>query len=250
MNTRDIKDIIKEVKLARKDASINYEDVPYQARGAYGIKIREAQDKLPGLINELKLAIIPSKLVAVYATGSKKTITEVADFIQENGGIAINTNGLYESIADRVEATYGKDRTFGVSQFVAMMNELKAVAYELSCEVTQPDFTGAMTAICKDKDAVVAHVRGIIKEFVSDDLNRKYITKIIMDGILSGAVDSKQVAVLVTGTQSLEDKAVLAALFATTTDYNFNPSFIVSKPNIAKIFKSPSKGNDAVNVDE
>lgn len=247
---RDIKEIIKDIKLTRKDANINYEDVPYAARGAYGIKIREAQDKLPGLYAELKSAVIPGKLTALYAAGSKKIIAEVCNFIEENGGLAIDSNGLYEAITDVVENTYSKNRTFGVTQFVAMMEELKATAHLLDCEVFQPDFKASMEVICKDRQATLQHLRGIIKEFISDELNRKFISKAILDAVMSGQVDTKQIAVVVTGAVSLEDKAVLAALFASTVDYTFTPNFVVSKPNIAKVFKSPSKGNDAVNVDE
>lgn len=247
---RDIKDIIKDIKLTKKDADIKYDDVPYRARGGYGIKIREAQDKLPLLIDELKQAIIPSKTVAVFATGSKRAIAEVSDFINENGGVTLNANKLYETVTDAVEATYGTHRTFGVTQFVAMMNELRQISADLNCEVIQPDFNGNMEIICKDRATTLAHVRGIIKKFISDELNRKYLTKTLVDAVLSGSVDNKQIAVLVTGTQSLEDKTVLTSLFSTSIDYNFQPNFIVTKPNIAKIFKNPEKGNDAVTGDK
>lgn len=247
---RDIKDIIKDIKTTTKEANIKYDDVPYAARGAYGIKIREAQDKLPSLKEELKQAIIPNKLTAVFATGSKRTINEVSNFIQENGGITLNASALYDSVTDAVEATYGTHRTFGVTQFVAMMNQLRTIAADLGCEVFQPDFKGSMEIVCKTKQDTLAHVREIIKKFISDELNRKFLTKSLMDSILSGTVDTKQVAVLVTGTQSLEDKAILAALFANSTEYNFQTNFVVTKPNIAKLFKNPEKGNNATTGDE
>lgn len=247
---KEIKDLIKEIKSTRKDAETVYDDVPYKARASWGIKIRRAQDALPTLVEELKQAVIPSKLVAVFGAGSKKVMQEVSSFLQDNGGITIDASSLYESVSDAVEATYGTRRTFGVTQFVAMMNELRQIASNLGCEVVQPDFNGNMEVVCKDKTATTTHVREIIKKFISDELNRKFLTKIIIDAVLSGSVDAKQVPVLVTGVQSLEDKAPLTSLFSTTIDYKFPTDFIVTKPNIVKLFKNPAKGNDAENRDE
>jgi hypothetical protein len=250
---REVKEIVKEIKETEKVAVINTNDLPYASRGGMGIAVRTACEKLPVLLDELKATIIPTKLVAVFAVGPDAITNKVAAFLEENGGLVVDANGLYRGIAKAIEPTYGADRTFGVQQFGVMMREIRDLAGSLGYdELPAPQFDGNTSVLCRDEYQTSMHVREIIRKSIGDDFSRKFIVKNLTESVIKGAVDGRRIPILVLDTPTAEEKAALTVLFSSSTTYKFETDFTVDKQSISKIFKSsnPQKGDGAVTGDK
>jgi hypothetical protein len=248
---REVKEIVKEIRETEKTAKLRAEDLPYQSRGGMGIAIRTAQDKLPLLLEELKTTIIPSKLVAVFATGPDAITNKVADFLEANGGITLDANEMYRAIAKAIEPTYGSSREFNSSQFSVMIREIREIASDLEYdELPAPQFDSSASVICRDEYGTTMHVRMLIRKTIGDEFGRKFFAKKLTEKVIKGAVDGRQIPILVLDTHTAEEKSALTVLFSSATTYNFDSNFTINKPNVVKIFKNPQKGDGATTGDK
>lgn len=243
---REIKEILKDLRQAEKTASTNLNEVAYSARQGIGMAIRRAQDVLPGLREELKAAIIPSKLNALFAEGPDSIVNKVAEFVESEGGIVVDANMLYRKIAKAIEPSYGANRFFSTQQFFVMMREIREVGIELGYrELPAPQADGQAEVLCTDEDKTAMHVRNLIRKNIGDELSRKYFIHVLTEKVVSKVKNERPVAILVLDVLSAEEKAGLIVLFANSNTYKFPTNFIINKANVAKLFKNSQSGDSA-----
>jgi hypothetical protein len=246
--SRELKEIIKEIKETEKTAIIRLDEVPYKNRGGMGIAIRTACERLPVLLDELAKAVIPSRLTAVYATGDEAIVTKVADFMRKNGGIVLDGNELYRNICKDIEPTYDNMHTFSTTQHGIMLNGIREIARSLDyAELPAPTYK---ETICKTPQDTINHVRSLIRGSMGDTLSKKYLVKSLTDLVLKTATDVPRIPILVVDVPTPEEKANLSTLFTTNTDYKFSPDFIITSKTLSKIFKGSQNGNNATTGEE
>jgi hypothetical protein len=246
----NVKEIIKDIQDNEREAATDLNNIPYKARASRAIIMRQACERLPVLLSELKVATIPTRLVAVFPAGSASVTKQVADFLKENGGVVINVNEWYEKMADAIEPSFAKDRFFSTQQFAYIMSEVRVMALQLGYDRMNPvNFDSTMEVKCYDVKASTAHIKGIVRKALGDTMNVQKIAKELIETVLREGLDAKQIPVLVIGAQSLEEKTALTPLFIRSVDHNFSNTFAITKLNIAKVFKDSQKGNDATSGD-
>jgi hypothetical protein len=246
--SRELKDIIKDIRETEKLACTKEADVPYKNRPGMGIAIRTACERLPTLIEELKATAIPSRLSAVYATGDAAVIAEAAAFLEKNGGIVINANEIYNKICADIEPTYDRSRSFNTTQHNIMLRGIREIAQALEYDnLPAPPYK---ETLCKNDLETLAHIRKVIRSSIGDEFSKKYLTKALVNAILKLGVDVPRIPILVLDVQSPEEKVNLNTLFTTNIDYKFPPNFIITSKTLSKIYKNSQNGNSATTGEE
>lgn len=246
---RELKEIVKDIRDTEKTASIKEADIPYKSRPGMGMAIRAAQDKLPGLTEELKKTVIPLKLIAVHATGDEVVVTKVAEFLEKNGGLVLNASGVYFDICKEIEPTYDRSRNFSTTQHNVMLRKIREIAQDLDYGKDLPAPAYKET-LCRNVTETMVHVRKAIRDSLGDDFNKKYLAKKLIDSLLKNPIEANRIPILVIEELSLEEKANLSTLFITNIDYKFTPDFTITSKNLSKIYKNSQNGNNATNGDE
>jgi hypothetical protein len=235
---RELKEIIKDLERAKKTSNICLEDIPWKNRGGIQIAMRTATDQMPELIKELTNTLIPSKLIAVYASGSAAIINQVVEFMNTNGGIIVDVNDMYRRIVDRVEQTYSHGRVFTTTQHSAIIQVLRQIGTEL--ELPFLDCPKYVETICPNTASTLYHVRQIIRDTFGDTLNKQYIIYQLIQNVLQQGFEGNRVPILVLNALTVEEKQLLNTLFTVNCSFEFPPDFIVDQKNISKIFKKTS----------
>jgi hypothetical protein len=243
---RDIKEIIKDIKETEQTSLITSEEIPYKARGGMASKIRLACERLPELLKEIELALIPSKLIALYSSGDLGVISNVSTFIKETKGIVLNSNEMYQKVADRVEQTYSPNRTFTTTQHSVMLQQIREIALMFDyLELPAPKY---QEAICPDSKCTLAHIKKCIRSSIGDDLNIRFLKKYLVESVLKTKNPPKTIPILVLNVSSEEEKSVLNQLFNQTNSFNFKPDFEIDQKTIVKLFKfQPKVDNNVAN---
>ena len=246
---RELKEIIKEIRETEGTANLTEEEIPYRSRGGMLMAVRAAYERLPILLKELEEALIPHKIVALYSTGDEVILNKVSDFIKQTRGIVLDSNIMYRKIANRVEASYGANRTFTTTQYHILIQELREIALQFDyAELPAPKY---QEAACPDVKSTLNFIKKIIRTTIGDELGKRYLTKIIVESVLKLQGIPKSVPILVLDVKSTEEKNLLNPLFANNNSFNFDSEFNPTPKNIVKLFQNQSKvGDEAANNKE
>ena len=241
---RTVKEVIKEIAVLRETASMSVENVPWGQRPAFQMSVIQANQKIPELLKELKGICIPGRLIGLFAYGDKEAIEETGAFLIDNEGIVLDAEAVYRSVADLVEPSYGPERVFDVApQMALLVQKISEIGINLGYwQIEAPKF---QEAICKDYAATLSHVRNILRECgVGDQANIDILTNEVIDAIVKGVIDSKQIPVLVKGVSSIQEQNAIATMFNKTTTHTFKSNFEPTEKSIVAMFKKEEEQHE------
>lgn len=232
--SRKIEKILSEVIAAKQLINTHEDGVPYVLRAGIGIQIAGAKERLPALLEEIKAATIPSRVVGCFASGDPSKVEEVKASILENRGVCIDASKIYNDIADAIEPSMGEARKFDVTQHNLLVEEMISLANRFNLPfVDPPSYTDAVVATRTD---LLNHVRAKIVS-----TSPFFVTKAVTEELLAAVVDlglvDRKFPVLVLNTSS-EDRQALTPLFAVSGPFSFGTDFEVSKEGITTVFRS------------
>jgi hypothetical protein len=242
--SRTIAEVSKDIETTTEIVNYVLEAVPSSQRPAVQTAMIQASERLPKLLDEMKEAVIPSKLIGLFADGDKTSIDKVAEFLTRenedgtnNGGIVLDAAQLYRSITDLVEGSYSRDRIFCTTQYSLMIQKISTIAIDLGYrEIESPKFK---ETICPNTAATLAHIRNCLRECrVGDQANIDLLTKALVDAIVRNQIDSKQIPVMIIGVASMEERNAIATLFSRSFDYTFKVGFEPTAQKIVALFKA------------
>jgi hypothetical protein len=235
--SRTVEQISKDITEVNRILSQEIEAIHYSQRPAVQMSMIQASERMPKLLEEMKSAIIPSRLVGLFANGDDASIGKVAEFLTSNSGVVLDAAQLYRTITDLVEPSYSRDRTFCTTQYSLMIQKVSEIGTNLGyLEIESPKYK---ESICPDTSSTMAHIRSMLRGCrVGDQANVDLLTKTLIDIIVKNKINSKQIPVMIIGTSSKEEQNAIATLFNRTFDYTFPPNFKPDVQKIVNLFKS------------
>jgi hypothetical protein len=234
--TRTVQDIFKDLEFNKKMANTDLENVSYNMRPGFAGAIIQAKAKLADLSTELAKAVIPSRLVGLFAKGDTE---QVAKFFNDNGSLVVDANETYKAITNELETTFTSQRLWSDTQYSRLISELRNICTDQGYkDIAPPKQTEEMVPTYQDH---LFLIKRLVRGCVGDAVAIKVITDKLIDKIAEQKMESRQIAVLVIGVTSSEEKAALSALFTRSVDYTFSKGYVPNKVNIQKILKQEDK---------
>ena len=229
---RSVQDIFKDLEFNKKMANTDLENVSYNLRPGFAGAIIQAKAKLADLTTELTKAIVPSRLVGLFAKGDTE---QVSKFFNDNGSLVVDANTTYKAMTDELETTFTSQRLWSDTQYSRLISELRNICTDQGYkDIAPPKQTEEMVPTYQDH---LALIKRLVRGCVGDAVAVKVITDQLINSIVEQKLESKQIAVLVIGVSSSEEKAALSALFTRQIDYTFSKGYVPNKANIQKILK-------------
>jgi predicted nucleic acid-binding protein len=170
---RTLKELNKELAEVEKTAAMNIEEIPASVRGGWTTSIEKAKTDLKALRAAYKKVLL-SNGVAIFLTGDSAKVTELAKLADEEGGIVVDANALYERLAKEVEQTISDQRSWGIHQVHKFHLALQEVMHEVGLSELPMPSRDTMPLVKTFQD-VVDHIRSVLRAAVGDQLNAIYI---------------------------------------------------------------------------
>ncbi len=228
--------LLARYSAARAAASINIEEVPVRVRPGNLVAKRAAEDELPGLVAAVKAAVIPSRLVAVFAGGDPAGVEALADLLRKNGDIVLDAGAFYNDLGAFAEAAMGNSRSreFNTVCFSRMMSALREAAQLFGIKLDRnPEYE---EAICRDTAAVVAHVRQLVRGTYGDVFTVTALSNAIVDAVVKGNLSDKRIPVLILNANE-EEQPAISQLFSRARAHEFEPGFEATPESVSTIFR-------------
>jgi hypothetical protein len=171
-----LEELIKKIDRVSNDAHRNLEDIHPGVRGGWMARIADAKDELKKLRQEYKNTLL-SNGVAIFLAGDSVKAGEFAKLIHESGeGLVADAEALYRRLAAAVEPTFGETHQWGVGQTHKLHVALQEIMSEVGLvEIPMPNVT--KNPILRTREAIVAHIREIMRESCGDALNSLYMAE-------------------------------------------------------------------------
>lgn len=197
----DLETSLKEYNDNLALANINLDDVPVKVRAGKESQKRDALSNVEDFRDRYGAALRKAAFgLALSGPGSEEFIRVAKE---EADVLVVDGSELYKRIADRVAPSMGTNREFGVSQYSAVITELRAIAQELNVySMPSPKWTEPVNV--GDDVGLLKHITSMVDSGVGLDLAALYITRQILTAGLAAGANKTTVPVIVTG---LGDKA-------------------------------------------
>lgn len=226
-------------------AELNLDDVPSNVRPGRESQKRNAIADL----REVKISYGTALMKAAFAVILQGPGT--ADFVklaeEEAEVLVVDAAGMYQRIADRLGPTMSDTRTFGVSQFGGLIQELRNIASELGVN-SMPSPQWSEPVNVGDAQGLLNHVRTVVDSSAGPELLALYVKRQLTDAGIEEGSDKNTVPVLITGLNEASAANLLTKAFAegrsllVPTTADVNKEFVLDTFNkIKKQLKSLKK---------
>ena len=197
----DLEASLKEYNDTLALSNLNLDDVPRNVRAGRESQKRDAAANLELVRDRYAAALRKATFgIAVVGPGTEEFV-KIAK--EEAEVLVVDGTELYRRITDRVAPSMGTNRDFGVSQYSAVITELRAIAQELNLfSMPSPKWTEPVAV--GDDEGLLKYITAMVDSGVGLDLAALYISQQILTAGLAAGADKTTVPVLVTG---LGDKA-------------------------------------------
>ncbi len=228
--------IIADIRACRDLLAVAIEDVQVKFRAGHEIRRRQAQEDLVALHSALLEATVPSRLVAIFATGPDAVVAAAGEVVKE-GGIVLKADAIWRRIAAEVEPSFGPQRQWGSAQWHLMMQATAEIARELGYE--------AMTSLPMENEVVVdtaADVADYARTLVSaspdiSDFQIRYCRAEILGRVVTDDLGAATVPVVVIAAAP-EEVTSLRRLFGRAILHVFSPDDVPDRESMAEIFRA------------
>lgn len=230
-------------------ADSNLEEVPRAVRPGREAQKREAQDGLEAVRDAYGEAL--RKVTFGISVTGPGTASFVQKATEEAEVLVVAADTLYRRIADRVAPTMGPNGEFGVSQYSAVIQEMRTIGGEMNV-VSMPSPRWSEPVNVGDYKGLLKHVTGMVDSSVGTDLTALFVSRQILDQALKAGVSRNTVPVVVTGLTEGTEAAFLTKTFqkgrnavVRTTEEVVTTEYVLEVfNNIKKQLKSQRKTTD------
>lgn len=237
---KTLEEIVKDIEKTEAIANMVLEELPTAVRPSWAGRILKSQNDLKDLKAEYRACILRSA-VAIFTIGDAEKSREFGAFVvAQNEGVVVDASALYKRIADSIEPTLAESRQFGVTQTYKLHQGLQEVMHEVGLqEMPMPD--RALEVITKNYEAVVDHVRNVIRGAAGDMLNRLYVEKQIADAALSIRYIGGMTPVVVLGALLTEHRGLAAAFNKGSCEAEVKTDDTINQEFMENTFKEVNK---------
>jgi len=230
-------------------SELNLDEVPRNVRPGKEAQKREAADSLDDLRSSYGEALRKATFgISVTGPGAEEFVKRATE---EAEVLVVDSNALYQRIADRVAPTVGGSGEFGVSQYSVVIQELRNVGGELNVTSMPAPKWAEPVNVGGYKD-LVAHVANMVSSSVGLDLVALYMTRQVLDKALKAKVNRNTVPVVVTGLTEGREPEFLTKTFQkgrnvvvrTTSKEEVTTEYVLEVfNNVKKQLKTQKKNN-------
>lgn len=173
----NLEELMKKIERVSADANKDLNELHASVRGGWAARIGEAKEELKKLRGEYKAALLANG-VAIFLVGDSAKTVEFGKLIHDSGeGLVVDASALYKRLAAAVEPTFDdsmRQRQWGIAQTHRLHIALQEVMSEIGLvEIPMPDVT--KNPVLKTPEAVVDHVRDIVRMSCGDAFNSFYM---------------------------------------------------------------------------
>jgi hypothetical protein len=191
-------------------AELNLDVVPRNVRPGKESQKREAQDNMEAVRDAYGEALRKATWgISVTGPGTE---TFVKKAVEEAEVIVVAADALYRRIADRVQPTLGANGEFGVSQYSAVIQEMRTIGGEMNV-VSMPSPRWSEPVNVGNYDGLLKHITGMVDSSVGTDLTALFVSRQILDQALKAGVNRNTVPVVLTGLTEGSEPAFLTKAF-------------------------------------
>lgn len=230
-------------------AEMNLDDVSPKVRPGKESQKREAMDNLEGVRKAYADALRKATWgISVTGPGADSFVKKA---VEEAEVLVVAVDGLYKRIADRVATTLGSSGEFGISQYSAVVQEMRTIGSELNV-VSMPSPKWTEPVDVGGYEGLLRHVTGMVDSSAGSDLVALYVDRQVVEQALKSGVNRNTVPVVLTGLTEGSEQAFLNKAFAegrstvvrtkekeTTTEYVLNIFNEIKKLLKSQKTKSP-----------
>lgn len=202
--------LTEELTETEKTAALDPEILPWQTRGAWAMAIGEAKTRLETLRAQYK-ALLMRNAVAIFVDGDSAKTAEFAKLVDEENGIVVDANALYDRLTKEVELTLGDQRSWGIHQTHKLHLALQEVMHELKLTSLPMPSRGELPLVPTSADTL-KHIRNVVNGATSGELNALYVLNDIAKRALEIRYIGVVAPVLIVGAQA-DEQSVLARSF-------------------------------------
>lgn len=245
MTKDEIINLLDDLNRTRAVATMNRSDIPPNARSSWEINIRQAQDSLLQLEADY-VAALQDDSVVVALVGEGKDAWEFARIAKEEGvPLVVDIGDFYWAIAQRVEQTLSKDRTWGVSQHALTIELALNNAVDLGMKNTVHDTMQSFSSSCVPAQVDTMNmVRSTIRSRLGDDIQAMYVRKVFRESALNQQlVTEKLIGVLIVGSRDAAEATELKKAWPTALSSVVPTPSNPTTEQVVKVFQKAKKSS-------
>lgn len=215
-------------------SNLDLDEVPKSVRAGRESQKREAQSGLHAA-KEVVQANLKKALFGICVKGDVEAFVAIAT--EEAECLVVDADAMYRRISNFVGSTMGDRQEFGVSQFAALIQELRQIGTELklgempSPRWTEPVSVGNQAGLFKQVKTMVESATGI-------ELLARYVTSQIVDAAIASGVAKNTVPVILKGEAS---EALLNSIFQEGRTLTTTLEGVVTKEVVLEVFSKVKK---------
>lgn len=230
------KSLLEQIESAQRAAAVDLNAVPRAVRAGTEMAKNQATQELPRLLGKLQQDTVPRRLIGIVAAGDPLKLTEVALFLEENGGVVLDAGALYGAVADHIETSYNQgERLFRTNQFMGMTLKLEELAAPLGYSGVQCEYSEAHCPTTRD---TAAHVRLLVRSTGGGDkLQLAFLARAATQAVVDRSLDEGSLPTLIVDAAP-EEVSALRSLCARSVEFEFTAEFQVTKESIIEIARS------------
>ncbi len=231
--SKEIVELLKTYLTVKAKADIALIDVDWRVRAGHESAKLKAQRELPSLINRIKSATIPSRLVGVFGEfGNDEVLKNVTEMLVDNGGIVVDVNELFVKMAQRLEPSLGASRSFEPNQQAGLQAFVNKMTENLGIEKIRLNYAQGKVPTFDD---LANHCRNILNNSNGWQLLPEYVSDQIVQKVTLGLLDQEKIPVLVINAPV--DELGVGHLFTRVTAHNFG-SDLISSTELLTVFQN------------
>lgn len=196
MSDRTTDKVLKELLANLKTAKTELDSLPWQVRPGFGTAKAEAILNVPKLRNEYRDFMLANTifLFPVGTAEESKKFAEVSS--KEGGAVTVDSNEVYDILADIIEPSLGGRREFTVHQFMLMNDSIEDLSKNTTERLTVPQTAMNNLTAMANRQELVDFVKRLVVESHGTKLSRLYMGEKIVDQAIERGFQGKVLVVV------------------------------------------------------
>lgn len=193
-----LKDILKEAKVAKKDAAVDLDATPSKARIGLEMRRNQAVQRVEELQKEY-LKAASELLLGIAPEGKPEVVAKYADVAATEGALIMSADKLFVDLAKSIEKAGNSYKVFGIEQLVLLLEAVREKTDKAGLDHVSDVRLTQMYEIQNFAELVA-----VVKTLVTASLGQEVINLLVKTELLEMAfkaqLDGKVIPVVLTGT--------------------------------------------------
>lgn len=196
MSERTTDKVLKDLLDNMKTAKTELDSLPWQVRPGFGTAKADAIANIPRLRNEYRDQMLANTifLFPVGTTEEAKKFAEVSS--KEGGAVTVDSDEVYQILADAIEPSIGGRREFTVHQFMLMNDTIEDLSKNYPKRLTVPQTALGQLSALANRQELVDFVKHLVVGSHGTQLSRHLMGEKIVDQAIERGFQGKVLVVV------------------------------------------------------